>query len=342
MNYVDTIKRAFRIAWMHKSLWLLGFLASLSSGGSGGSFSGGGDGGGRSDAGELPNWMGGSGMERWLSDNAGLLIGVVCGLLCFFLVLWLVFLVLGEIGQGGLIANVDGIERGGAPGFRDGWNAGRARMRTLVGMRLLLSLPGILIGVIFASIAVLMLAGAAGSAGRGDDAMNTIMGIGVVGLVCVFFPMLCVFAIYGIVVGILETFGRRAIVLENLGAIDGLKRGWAVFRGRIGDSIVLAILMAVVGVVIGFVIAIPLGIFGVGAVVGTVVLSNGIENMPWALIAVGILLFVVLAAVIGSYFTAMNSAVWTLAYREFTAPPPTPPSPPHIDLLAETPSPPVA
>jgi hypothetical protein len=125
-------------------------------------------------------------------------------------------------------------------------------------------------------------------------------------------------AIYGLLVGILETFGRRAIVLENLGAIDGLKRGWAVFRSKIGDSIVLAILLAVVGFVVGIVIAIPLAVFGVGAVVGTAVLSNGIENMPWALVAVGILLFVVLAAVIGSYFTAMNSAVWTLAYRSFT------------------------
>ena len=331
MNYVDTIKRAFRITWMHKSLWLLGFLASLGSGGSGSGVGTGGNADGQQDLGRMPGWMGdsqlGNEFNRWMSDNSGVILALTCALLCVFFIIWIATLVLGEIGQGGLIANVDGIERGGSPSFGDGWRAGAARVRTLVGMRLLLAIPGILLGAIFAAIVVITIVGAAGSAagGRsGDDMFSTILGAGILSIVCLFLPLLCIFAIYGLLVGILETFGRRAIVLENLGAIDGLKRGWAVFRSRIGDSIVLAILLAVVGFVVGIVIAIPLAVFGVGAVVGTAVLSNGIENMPWALVAVGILLFVVLAAVIGSYFTAMNSAVWTLAYREFAAPPPTP------------------
>lgn len=322
MNYVDTIKRAFRITWIHKSLWLLGFLASLSSGGgSGGNFNTGGGSDGGSGSNQLPSWLDASQVGRWFEQNSATVAALICVLLCVFLVIWLVTLVLGEIGQGGLIANVDGIERGGSPSFGDGWRAGAAHVRTLVGMRLLLAIPGLLLGAIFVAILVITVVGAAGTAlsgQSGEDLFTAILGAGAIGFLCLFLPLLCIFAVYGLLVGILETFGRRAIVLENLGAVDGLKRGWAVFRGRVGDSIILAILMALVGFVVGIVIAVPLAVFGVGAVVGTAVLSNGIENMPWALIAVGILLFVVLAAVIGSFFTAVNSVVWTLAYRSFT------------------------
>jgi len=341
VNYTETIKRAFRIAWKHKSLWLLGFLASLSSGGgSGGNFNTGGGSDGGSGSNQLPSWLDASQIGRWFEQNSATVAALICVLLCVFLVIWLVTLVLGEIGQGGLIANVDGIERGGSPTFGDGWRAGAARVRTLVGMRLLLAIPGILLGAIFVAILVITTVGAAGTAlsgQSGEDLFAAILGAGALGFLCIVFPLLCIFAIYSLLVGVLETFGRRAVVLENLGAIDGLKRGWAVFRGKIGDSIVLAILMAVVSFVVGIVVAVPLVVFGVGTAIGAAAFS---DSAPWALIAVGILLFIALAVVIGSFFTAVNSAVWTLAYREFTTPPPAPPTPPAIDLLAAAPPPP--
>ncbi|MCX6017577.1 MAG: hypothetical protein NTZ50_03595 [Chloroflexi bacterium] len=333
MNYINTIKRAFRIAWTHKSLWLLGFLAALS---------GGGGGGGnlnipsnQRNTDTLPGWMDNSELSnqvaRWFDQNSGLVLAAICGLLCVLLVLWIVTLILSEIGHGGLIANVDRIEHGENPGFGDGWRAGSARLRTLVGLRLLLAIPGILLGLIFAAILVIGVVGIAGSTGtRSSESMfTTMMGAGLVGILCVGIPLLCIFVIYGILVGILETFGRRAIMINGLGAVDGLKRGWAVFRSRIGDSIVLAILMAVVGFVIGLIIAVPLLIFGVSTV-ATAVMSDQMSTIPWALIAVGILTTIVIAIVLGSFITAVDSTLWTLAYREFTTPPPPPPPPPVL------------
>jgi len=263
MKYTDIIKRAFRIAWTHKSLWLLGFLASLGSGGSGGNFSTGGNAGGREGTTELPGWMDTSQISRWLAENSGAIMAAICVLLCVFFVLWLVMLVLGEIGQGGLIANVNEIERDGRPGFGDGWRAGVARVRTLVGMRLLLSIPGILLGLIFVSILVISVVGTAGSAvgGRNSDEMIAmLLSAGAIGFLCLVFPLLCVFVIYSIAVGILETFGRRAIMLENLGAVDGIKRGWELFRSRLGDSIVLAILMAIIRTVLAIFIVVLVAI----------------------------------------------------------------------------------
>ena len=93
MDYIETIKRAIRITFQHKSLWVLGFLASLA----------GGSGGGSGGSGNLPSGSGGSGSSgipggspsfpsgtmpfeeftRMLSENAPVLIAVVIGVCCF-------------------------------------------------------------------------------------------------------------------------------------------------------------------------------------------------------------------------------------------------------------------
>ncbi|MCX6017576.1 MAG: hypothetical protein NTZ50_03590 [Chloroflexi bacterium] len=314
---------------------MLGFLVSLSGGGFGGgfgssfgsSFSTGSSSDGRSGMNPLPGWWGNSQMRReigrWLADNSETILAAIGVLLCVLFVLWIVLLLLGEIGQGGLITNVDGIERSGSPGLGDGWRAGAARMRTLVGMRLLLAIPGLLLVLIalalFAPTIAALISGVR-SAGDITDNAALALGSGMIGMICAGIPLLCVVAIYNLLIGLLETFSRRAIMLENLGTFDSIKRGWAVFRSRIGDSIVIAILMAVVNFIVGIIIALPLVVV-IGVSTAAVMMSDGTtDNISWSLVAVAVavLLFILMTAVIGSYLTAANSAAWTLAYRTFT------------------------
>jgi hypothetical protein len=140
MNYLDIIRRAFRITWTHKWLWLLGFAASLSGGGAGGFFGTGADNTGGN--GFITTTSRGSPFLGLLSlltiyspaDSPQWPVYIGMGLFVIA-VLWLGTLLLGEIGHGGLIANVDDIERGGSPTFGDGWRAGVTHMRRMADSR---------------------------------------------------------------------------------------------------------------------------------------------------------------------------------------------------------------
>jgi hypothetical protein len=128
----------------------------------------------------------------------------------------------------------------------------------------------------------------------------------------------------------LQVFGERAIVVENLGVIESISRAWKVFRGNLGNIILLALVMGVIS-----------GIFGlVGGAVAAIVLlptllpvitevmGNGtVTTASTVVAALGVLVAMVLGAIINTLFITFNSAAWTLAYRQFINPPPAPVAP---------------
>lgn len=341
MDYIETIKRAFRITFQHKSLWVLGFLASLASGSGGGSGSSnvnlpsGGSGGSGSSgipggSPSFPNDMPFDDLGRMFNDNAGLVIAAIVALCCFVLVLSLIFMALAEIGHGGLIANVNGIENGEQPGLGAGWRAGVSRLRTLFGQQLLLSIPGLIFLVIMLIAIAIGLAPIFSELSRGGDfdrAPEAMLG-GIFGMLCLIVPLACVMWVWGIFAAILSTFGRRAVMLNGAGAIDGFKQGWAVFRANIGNSIVMAIILFVVNFLIGIALVLaalallaPAGI----AFFATAGNDSGFEPASIAVLIVGGLAFLVLSVIVQSILTTLSSAVWTLSYRQFTQPPPAAP-----------------
>lgn len=337
MDYIETIKRAFRITFQHKSLWVLGFLASLAgSGGSSGSgninLPSGGSGSSGSPGGSsgLPGNMPFDDLPRMFNENVGLIVAVIIALCCFLLVLSLIFIALSEIGHGGLISNVDRIEQGERPGLGDGWRSGAGRLRTLFGQHLLLAIPGLIIALVLVAALAIGFAPLFTEMARGGDfdrAPEMMMG-GIFGALCLLVPLACVGWIWGILSAILSTFGRRAVMLNGAGAIDGFKQGWAVFRANIGNSIVMAIILFVVNFVIGIGLVLaalallaPAGI----AFFATAGGDSGFEPATIAVLIVGGLAFIVLSAIVQSILTTLNSAAWTLSYRQFTQPPAAPP-----------------
>ena len=329
MDYFETIKRAARMVWRHKSLWVLGFIAGLSGGGGGsggGNFSGGNFGGPGSGSGtggstgnpfnspELQNGL------RWITENSALLIAVVLGVCLCLVVLSLIFVVLGEIGQGGLISNVARISAGEAPGFGDGWRAGVNRVRSLVGQRLLLSIPGLIMGLIILAVLVVALIPLFSelSNGASESAITERAIAALFGSLCVIVPLACVAWIYQILVAILSTFGRRAIMLDGAGAIGSLRAGWSVFRGNILHTVVFAVIVIALQLIIG----IGLVIVGFAALAPGIVaiVASGGQNPSIAgvaLLAIGALVLFVVAALISAVLTAFSSATWTLAYQQF-------------------------
>lgn len=326
MDFGAVISRALRITWDHKVLWLLGFLAALGAGGAGNL--------GQSpqsafrmngDNGNVPPWM-----QDFARDPSLILAGA-SAFFCLVAIISIVLFVVGIIARGGLIAGVQQIETAGNTTFGRAWSVGAARFWRLLGLNILLAIPVIILVVILiATVGGTAMAAIASSAGqRGDDnnaALASLLGGGVIVLCC----LVCVLAIYGVLSMAIQTFGERAIVLENAGVMDSIGRGWAVFRANLGNIILIALIMWVIATAFAFV---------VGAIVAAVLFasvfpaindlsqSGSLGAGPTILAIIGVILATVVGAIINTLFTTFNSTAWTLAFRQFTGSVPAVPAP---------------
>jgi hypothetical protein len=325
IDIASLFSKAFRITFKHRSLWVLGFLIALANGGSGTSFnfnssfpSGGGSSSGTPS---LPPEIE-QAFDRigtLFQDNSGLIFAVIGAVFCILLVLGLIFMILGEIGQGGLIHSVNSIEEGLPATLGDGWRAGRSRLKSLVGQRLLLALPAIIIiAIIFGILAVTILPAAmSGSSGSavGDTAVA-----GIFAGLCFLVPLYCVFLIYSIIAGILGVFGRRAVMLDGLSAMDGLRTGWQVFRNNLTNAFVIGLLWWIISIVVSVVLGILSLIALAPLFVGGLAAFSGGESLQPGLIALGVVLIFVLFVVgmfASSVLAVLSSSVFTLMYRLF-------------------------
>jgi hypothetical protein len=334
LNTVGTFSRAFKITRQNPKLWVLGFLAALNSAESGISGSsninvpsGGGPGTGTTPGAgnETIAQIGRIVQEAitTLTNNTGLLIGVIGGFICLLLIANLLVLLISEIAHGGLIANIDRIENDQKPSIGDGFRAGANRAGALMGQKLLLGFPSLILSMVaFAIIGVALIpifsqASASGSSAGGSPvAFFALAPL----FLCIFLPLICVGWLYNIAAQLLSQFGRRAIVLEGQGAIGGLKRGWAVIKSNGTDTLVMAMLVYVLRLVIGIVVGIMLVLITMPALVGVTATLRASEQTVVLLGLIGVVLFValtVVTAVLSTLIVTFESSLWTLTYRTF-------------------------
>ncbi len=295
MDYGKVLSRAWQITWRWKVLWILGFLASL----------GGGGGGGSSYSGNGKEWS--TSVDRIPTEIWVLIIAAVCVAILVGIALW----VISIIARGGLIAGVQQIEDEGSTTFLQAWRVGRKRFWTLFGINILVTIP-ILILVI-ASVAIFV-AGMGGTgaiaASRGEDTMWAVLLPTILcgGTLC------CGTLLVGIVLSVVQIYAERAAILEGLGWIEALKRGWQVIKANIGPTIIFWLIFLVIGLVIG---AIVLG--GVMVLIMPfIAFFTRAKPEAWIIAPVCCsgLLATILSALIGSIAQTFTSATWTLAYRE--------------------------
>lgn len=315
MDFGAVISRALRVTWDHKVLWILGFLAALGAGGAGNvaqspqaTFN--------LNNGDMPPWM-----RDFVRDPSAILAGASV-FACVIAILSVVLIVVGIIARGGLIAGVQQIETEGNTTFGRAWSVGAARFWRLLGLNILLAIPIILIVIILIATtggAVLAaIASGAGTRGDGDNrALLSLLGGGLIVLCC----LVCILVLYGIVAMAIQTFGERAIVLENVGVTESIGRAWALFRANLGNIILVALIMWVISIAFAII---------VGAIVAAVLFAMvfpAINDMsqfgtlsPGATVAavLGVILATVIGAIINTLYVTFNSTTWTLAYRQFT------------------------
>jgi hypothetical protein len=313
VNHIDILKRAFSITWRYRALWIFGFLLALcGGGGSGGggnfNFPGGGSGGDFGDGPGMP------------SIDTNTIIAIVVGIFCLILLLIGISVLVQVVTRTALIGMVRQITETEAVTIRDGWRFGwsrRAWRLFLVGVIIGVPWAVISIGLILVALAPLLLL-------LTENTALTV--IGVIITVVAFLFVLFILIVVGAGVVLFLDLARQQVVLADLGLIASLGETVGLIKSNLKDVAILWILM--LGVGIGWAIVsifVVLVAFLVAAIVGGIpallvylitesVIGAAIAGGPLAL-----LIIMVISAAAGGFYLIFRSAVWTLAYLEFSS-----------------------
>jgi hypothetical protein len=284
MDYGNLFTRAWNLLWKNAYLILLGVLVVFGRGNSSGAsqsqylFQGG----------EMP-WRDMQpydfGRHFWNGDFPEFAIGGLFLLVIIaFLLISLVFWVLGLIARGGLISAVDDLERGKPAGFVSAFQAGWSKAWNLLGIGLVPAIPGLILLVIM--ISVMVFSGLRNYPGMEMGWQGVRTFAPVLFLVCLFVPIMLVFSA-------LQTFANRSCMLEDTGVIASYRRGLEVLGDNLGSAVILYIIQVVISLTLGVVFLIP------------------------SIVAAVCCLLWPLWILIQACFVAFYSILWTLAWREW-------------------------
>ncbi|MFN2118852.1 MAG: hypothetical protein ACK2T0_00485 [Anaerolineales bacterium] len=138
-----------------------------------------------------------------------------------------------------------------------------------------------------------------------------------VGFLCIL-PLLCVLALLAWGVGILVHLANAAIVVENLGLVQGMRRAWEAASRKVGAVLIIWLVTALIGLVVGFVIALPVLLIVVPAAVGYFTTGQGMSSA--FLVAGGACLTIYLPVLVvaSGVLTAYVESVWALTFLRLT------------------------
>lgn len=309
MNYGEILEKSWKTIWKHKVLWIFGLLASCSRGGGGG---GGGQGINyqfsnrdfRSGApfGNLP-----PGLERFLNElgqwfNSEAAWIILALFVLFFLVLWLVLFVLGIFGRIGLVRGAwladEGIEQ--LP-FGELWRGSLPYFWQVVLLMLLFFATTLAVVLVLIGPAILI----------------SVLTLGI-GIFCLLIPLICLLVPLFWALSVWLEQAIVAVVGENLGVIEGIKRGWEVIRNNLAQMLVMSLILLIGAAVIGFLIGLPILLVMVPLILSLFALDQGVFWYGLGFSAVLFLLYLPLAIALNAVLQAYLGTAWTLTFRRLT------------------------
>jgi hypothetical protein len=220
------------------------------------------------------------------------------------------------MGKTGLIKGASKADGGAeSMSFAELWTGSTPYFWRMFGLNVLIGLPFFLLFVI-----LLAVFGFAGFAALRGGMSNAGIGVILVGMLGVFFAVICVISILSLIVGMVVEQVQNAIVLEDLGVFPALSRGWEVFKSGVLSVVVIAIILGIISWIIGLIIAIPL--IAIIIPVGIGMIAAGTQNFFVPLILGGccFIIYLPILLIANGILTSYAQSVWTLTYVRLTAP----------------------
>jgi len=330
----EILTKAWKITWKFKVLWIFGILAGCASNRS--SFNTNFNNGSNSrlpqDWNNLPepfrsfqNMNPQEVIRSFLNQYWGI-IAVVIALLC---VLWFLVYFFGLMGKTGLIKGAHKADTGADRlSFGELWNESLPYFWRMFGLSLLVGLPFFIIIMI---VLVVFLASVFGviftNGATGGAALAKIfVALGI------FIPAMCCIGIVSGIVGMIVEQARNAMVIEDTGVLEGLRRGWGVFKRNFLTIFLISVILWVLSVIVGLIIAIPL-LLALAPALGSIFLARSSAALiPLAIAGICCLAYLPVLLVAGGIFETYMQSTLTLTYLRLTAPAPATPTAPPVSL----------
>jgi hypothetical protein len=308
MNYSEILSRAWQIIWKHKVLWIFGILAGCANSYGGG----GGGGGGRNiqnpNSGQTPAQLQPyidqiQHFFKSVPQQTWILIAIGVGLLVLILMVLKFFL--GTVGTIGLI-------RGAQQADQD------MEARLTFGELFKGSLPyfwrvfllNLLVGLVFFFVGIILAVG---------FILGTVLTLGV-GLICLL-PLLCLLVPVGVAIGVIIEQATIAIVVENRGVMDGLRRGWEVVKTNVGPMIVMWLILDLgIRGIVGIIISLPIILAFVPFMIGLFAKAQGALQTGLVISLVCCAAYLPVLIILSGILQSYVSSAWTLTFLRLTKP----------------------
>jgi hypothetical protein len=315
MDHVGILKRALKLTWRNRALWVFGILLALTSGGGGG---GGGNGNMTFPANrefELPHQM----------PNVDAILAMLAGAVVLLLLVGIVMIIVSAIvrylSENALIKMVNQHEEVGdtgtvSEGFRKGWSRPAFHMFVI----------DLVIGIPVVIAALLLIA-------FGLSPLLLLLiestGVRVLAIVLTVGLMLLVIGILilaGIVLNLLTRLAYREVALGNKRIFEAIGDAYRLIRRNLSDVGMIWLLMLAVGIGWGLlmipVFLIVLVLAGVIGGIPAAIVYAITESIGWTAAVgapIGLLTLIVPLTFLSGLYTVFVSSVWTLTYRELMA-----------------------
>jgi hypothetical protein len=259
-------------------------------------------------------------------DILTILIFIIAG----SLVLFLIAAILRYVAETALIRMVGDQEQTGnqlslREGLRAGWSRSAWRLFFI----------DVLVFLVTAAVFILLLAVGALPVYLAVESSSGTDILGIIATGLIFFPLLALFIILVPLISLLVRFFRRACVLDDLGALASIRRGFQVVFANLKDVVVMGVLMLGINTLVAM-IAIPVILIlspllivtlVAGGVIGSIpaLIAGGLAAMvssgavPWIIaILTGLPLLLLVAAspvlFLEGLLEVFKSSTWTLTY----------------------------
>ncbi|XAS66208.1 hypothetical protein V3C33_11920 [Micrococcaceae bacterium Sec5.7] len=239
-------------------------------------------------AGSIEAWIAG----RENSDLAALGFGVAGGALVFAILT----LIISAVLQGAMVVPVARSILNRQTGFRQMWALARSRAGALIRLAGILFLGGLLAATLFVVTAAALI-----------TALGGISAI-------ILLPLALGLFVVMIWVYVKLMVAPAVIVVEEIGALDGIRRSWHLTRGNWWRILGITLVVGIMVGVIAQIVMIPISLLS-GFLSTVVSPHGGASQAATAAVAVGIVSAIV-AALIGAVGYAFQTSVMALLYMD--------------------------
>jgi hypothetical protein len=307
-NFGEVLTKAWKIVWKHKALWIFGILASCNNSRGSANFNNSVN--YQNDSFTLPPQV----LEQAnrIAENIWPFIAILVTVIC---VMALLSIFLGTMGRIGLVRGTFAAE-GGAErlSFGELFRESLPFFWRSFWLWFLAGLPFALLGLLLAGLMILGIVALIGN-GADETALLAILGMLPVILICS-----CILGLLSWVVRLIAQQAQNAIVVEDLGTMSALSRGWEVFKKNLGPIFLMGIILAVIGFAIGLVIAIPVMMI-VFPTMMAFIAGRGESMTPLIVLGLCMVAFIPVSLVVNGIFSSYHEAAWTLTYLRLTRKP---------------------